>query len=105
MTERNVKKVLEVKEIEENLIMIKLEATKRRKVWLKRIKGSGISCCDQTCPLYYECPKMKSPLTKYPNFGEFCNNLFNEYPDLSFRLATEYGITNINQVVPIKKRR
>jgi hypothetical protein len=37
MTERNVKKVLGVKLTEEGLIEVRIEATKRRRIWLKRI--------------------------------------------------------------------
>ena len=84
---------------------VRLEATKRVKIWLMRVEGYGITSCEpQTCPLYYECPKLKSPLKKYPSFGEFCNRLFTDYPDLPLRLATKYGITNINQVVPVMKK-
>ena len=104
MTGKNGKKVLEIKKVEENIIKVKLEATKRRKIWLKMIKANVEASCDSSiCPLYHTCPTLKSPLKRYRCFGEFCNKLFKEYPDLAFRLATEYGITNINQVVPIKK--
>jgi hypothetical protein len=97
-----VKKVLEVKWIDKKIVRVKLRATKRRKIWMKveRI-GIPFSCSSQNCQLYYECGKMKSPLRKYYNFGQFCNNLLLEYPELK----EELGITSINQVVPIKKRR
>ena len=99
-----MKKVLEVKLIEDGLIEVRIEATKRKKIWLKMIKANVEASCDSSiCPFYYICSTLKSPLKKYPNFGEFCNKLFSDYPDLAFRLATEYGVTNINQVVPIKK--
>ena len=101
-----MKKVLGVKLTEDRLIEVRIEATKRKKIWLKMIKANVEASCDSSiCPLYYICSTLKSPLVKFPTFGEFCNKLFKEYPDLAFRLATEYGITNINQVVPIKKRR
>lgn len=99
-------RVIEIKKVGENIIEVRLEATKRRRIWLKMIKANVEASCDSSiCPLYYICSTLKSPLKKYPNFGEFCNKLFSEYPDLAFRLATEYGVTNINQVVPIKKNR
>jgi len=105
MTERNVKKVLGVKLTEEGLIEVRIEATKRRRIWLKRIGANVEASCDSSiCPLYYLCPTLKSPLVKFPTFGVFCNKLFREYPDLAFQLATKFGITHINQVVPIKKR-
>jgi hypothetical protein len=103
-----MKKVLSVEEYVPGILIIKLEATKRIKMWVKidRRVGDRITACDdQVCPFYRTCPILKSPLKKYPNFGEFCNKLFSDYPELLLRLATEYGVTNINQVVPIKKRR
>jgi hypothetical protein len=42
---------------------------------------------------------MKSPLRRYYNFGQFCNKLLIEYPELK----EELGITIISQIVPIKK--
>ena len=101
-----MKKILEIKEIMPGVMEVRLEATKRVKIWLMRVEEKyGVTSCEpQICPLYNECPKLKSPLKKYPSFGEFCNRLFTDYPDLSLRLATKYGITNINQVVPIKRR-
>lgn len=111
-TERliNVKKVLEIKQTGEGIIMVRLEATKRRKIWLKKVKLGEeairiYSCDPKFCSLYYKCFSMCSPLKKYSSFGKFCNYLFNEYHELALRLATEFGITNINQVVPIKKNR
>jgi len=100
-----VKKVLGVKLTEDGLIEVRIEATKRKKIWLKMIKADVEASCDSSiCPLYYICPTLKSPLVKFPTFGEFCNKLFKEYPDLAFRLATEYGVTNINQIVPVMKK-
>ena len=99
-----MKRVINIKEVGENLIEIKLEATKRKKIWLVLRKGATEYCCSDYCPLYRFCTDLPSPLLKYPNFGEFCNQLFNEYPELPLRLATEYGVTNINQVVPVFKK-
>ena len=94
-----MKKILEVKQIGEETLVVRLEATKRRKIWLKKVKELKIySCNPDFCPLYYDCSKMCSPLKKYPNFSRFCNHLFDEYPELKRRL----GVRNINQIVPIK---
>lgn len=105
MTERNMKKILEVRLTEDELIEVKIETTKRRKVWLRKLRTVISTCDPQYCPLYYTCTTIPSPLKKYKNFGEFCNKLFSDYPDLAFQLATKFGITSINQVVPIKKNR
>lgn len=95
-------RVIEIKKIEENIIEVKLEATKRRRIWLKIIKANVEASCDSSiCPLYYVCSTLKSPLVKFSTFGEFCNKLFKEYPDLKTRLE-KFGVRDINQVVPIK---
>jgi len=102
MTERNVsEKILEVKWIDKKIVRIKLKATKRRKIWLKVEKTNhhSLSCTPQKCQLYYKCGMMKSPLRKYDNFGQFCNHLLVEYPELKDRL----GVTSINQIIPLKK--
>ena len=101
-----MKKVLSVEEYIPGTLIIKLEATKRIKMWVKILKEIPANpiCDPSICPLYYTCTSIPSPLKKYPNFGEFCNKLFSNYPDLAFKLATEYGVTNINQVVPIKMK-
>lgn len=111
MSERNIellltngwmsKKILEVKWIDEGVVRVKLKATKRRNIWLKVDKTNLFSCTSQNCQLYYKCGMMKSPLRKYDNFGQFCNHLLIEYPELK----EELGITRINQMVPIKKNR
>ena len=99
-----MKRVIEIKRIEENKFVIRLEATKRIRVWMKLQKTKFLlNKCSQ-CPLYNECDSISSPLKKYRNFGFFCDNLFSEYPDLIKRLE-KFGVRNINQVVPIKKRR
>ena len=100
-----VKKVLEVNLNEDGLIEVRLEATKRKKVWLKKLRTVISTCNPKYCPLYYTCSSIPSPLKRYKCFGEFCNNLYNDYPYLAFQLATKFGITSINQVVPIKKNR
>ena len=102
---KNVKKVLGVKLTEDGLIEVRIETTKRRRIWLRKLKTIISTCDPQYCPLYYTCTSIPSPLKKYKNFGEFCNKLFNDYPDLAFQLATKFGITSINQVMPIKNRR
>jgi hypothetical protein len=101
MTERNVKRILEVKWIDEKIVRVKLKATKRRKIWLKvdKTNYSVPSCTSQNCQLYNKCGMMKSPLRRYYNFGQFCNQLLIEYPELK----EELGITIISQIVPIKK--
>ena len=99
-----MKRILNVKLTEDGLIEVRLEATKRRKVWLRKLRTIISTCDPKYCPLYYTCTSIPSPLKKYPNFGEFCNKLFSNYPDLAFKLATEYGVTNINQVVPVMKK-
>lgn len=102
MTERNMsKRILEVKWIDKRTVRIKLEATKRRKVWMKVEKTNShtLSCTPTKCQLYYNCGIMKSPLKKYDTFGQFCNQLFIDYPELRKRL----GLTSINQVTPIKR--
>jgi len=99
-----MKKVLEVRLTEDGLIEVRIEATKRRRIWLRKLKTIISTCDPQYCPLYYTCTSIPSPLKKYPNFGEFCNKLFSEYPDLAFQLVTKFGVTNINQVVPIKMK-
>jgi hypothetical protein len=101
-----MKKILSVEEYIPGILIIKLEATKRIKMWVKidRRVGDRITACDDlVCPFYRTCPILKSPLKKYPTFGEFCNHLFTEYPDLPLQLATKFKVFNINQVVPIKK--
>ena len=103
-TKNMSKKILEVVWIDKKIVRVKLRATKRRKVWIKvleKIPTHTYSCNSSICPLYYDCSKMKSPLAKYPSFGEFCNHLLLEYPELKKIL----GITSINQVVPIKRIR
>ena len=96
------KKILEVVWIDEKIVRIKLRATKRRKIWMKVEKTNHhtLSCTSARCQLYYECGMMKSPLRKYYNFGQFCNHLLIEYPELK----EELGITSINQIIPLKKR-
>jgi hypothetical protein len=95
------KKILEVKWIDEKIVRVKLKATKRRKIWMKVDKTNfPLSCTSQNCQLYRKCGTMKSPLRKYYNFGQFCNHLLIEYPELK----EELGITSINQITPIKKR-
>ena len=98
------KKILEVEEYVPGILVVKLEATKRRRIWLRKLKTIISTCDPQYCPLYYTCTSIPSPLKKYKNFGEFCNNLFNDYPGLAFQLATKFGITSINQVMPIKMK-
>lgn len=94
------KKILEVKWIDEKIVRVKLKATKRRKIWMKIDKTNlSLSCTQQNCQLYRKCGMMKSPLRKYYNFEQFCNHLLTEYPELK----KELGITDINQVVPIKR--
>ena len=104
-----MKKVLSVEEYISGILIIKLEATKRIKLWVKidrRVEKDRLTACDDhVCPFYSTCPILKSPLKKYPNFGEFCNHLFTEYPDLPLQLATKFRVFNINQVVPIIKKR
>lgn len=100
-----MKRILEIKEIEPGIIEIKLEATKRRKLRFKVDKSENFSC-SESCPLYQKCSKLPSPLyPKYPKFGNFCSQLYNEYPGLAFRLVTEFGVLNINQLIPIEKKR
>lgn len=97
------KKILEVVWIDEKIVRVKLEATKRRKMWVKVEKETPANpiCDPSICPLYYDCSKMKSPLVQYHSFAIFCNNLFSDYPELKEKL----GVKCLNQVVPIKKRR
>ena len=99
-------RVIEIKKVGEDKIVIRLEATKRRRIWMKirRTKFLTSSCDQFVCPLYRYCGSLRSPLKKYKNFGFFCNNLFKEYPDLKTRLE-KFGVRDINQVVPIKKNR
>ena len=101
-----MKKVIEIKKVGEDKIVIRLEATKRIRVWMKLQKTKFLinRCSQYVCPLYNECTSIKSPLKKYRNFGLFCDNLFFEYPDLKTRLK-KFRVRSINQVVPIKKRR
>lgn len=101
-----MKRVIEIRRIKENRFVIRLEATKRIRVWVKLQKTKFLlnKCCQYVCPLYNECSSISSPLKKYRNFGLFCDNLFSEYPDLIKRLE-KFGVKNINQVVPIKKNR
>ena len=96
-----MKKILEVVWIDKKIVRVKLKATKRRKIWMKvdKINPSIPSCTPQNCQLYYNCGMMKSPLRKYYNFGQFCNHLLIEYPELK----EELGITRISQVTPIKR--
>ena len=95
------KKILEVKWINKEIVRVKLKAKKRRKIWLKVEKTNlSISCTPQNCQLYYKCGMMKSPLRKFYHFGQFCNHLLIEYPELK----EELGITSINQIVPIKMK-
>jgi hypothetical protein len=97
-----MKRILEVKEYIPGIVKIRLEATKRRTLWmkiLKEIPTNYLPCDPSICPLYYDCSKMKSPLVRYHTFAEFCNRLFSEYPELK----EELGITSINQITPIKK--
>ena len=100
---RSVKKVLGLKLVEPGIIEVKLEATKRRKIWLARNNTSGFSCSDSACPLYRNCASLPSPLLKYPNLSEFCNHLYTDYPTLNTQLALRFGITGINQVVMYEK--
>jgi hypothetical protein len=97
-------RVIEIKRVKEDQIIIRLEATKRRRLWMRirRLKFLTHACDPYVCPLYKECPTMSSPLKKYRNFGDFCNNMWNEYPELIRRLE-KFGVRNINQIVPIKK--
>lgn len=97
-----MKRILGVEEYVPGIVIVRLEATKRRKVWMKVEKTNlspSCSCTPTKCQLYNKCGRMKSPLRKYYNFGQFCNHLFVEYPELK----KELGVENINQVVPIKR--
>ena len=97
----SVKRILEVKWIDEKIVRVKLEATKRRKVWMRvdKIPPLDQSCTPTKCQLYYKCGMMKSPLKKYDTFGQFCNSLFAEYPGLKEILKVE----SINDATPIKR--
>ena len=101
-----MKRVIEIKKVGKDRIDIRLEATKRIRVWMKLQKTKFLlnKCSQYVCPLYNECNSISSPLKKYRNFGLFCDNLFSEYPDLIKRLE-KFGVRNVNQVVPIKKNR
>ena len=101
-----MKRVIEIRRIEGNRFVIRLEATKRIRVWVELQKTKFLlnKCSQYVCPLYNECNSISSPLKKYRNFGLFCNNLFSEYPDLIKRME-KFGVRDINQVVPIKKNR
>ena len=96
-----MKRILGVEEYVPGIVIVRLEATKRRKVWMKVEKTNPhtLSCTPTKCQLYYNCGIMKSPLKKYDTFGQFCNQLFIDYPELKKRL----GLTSINQVTPIKR--
>ncbi len=99
-----MKQILNLEEIEDNIFKIRIEATKRRTLYLKRdIKGGrlGLACSEYRCPLYRSCSKLPSPLyPKYKTFGEFCNSLYEEYPGLEKMLGA-----GLNDIVPIKKNR
>jgi hypothetical protein len=95
-----VKRILGVEEYIPGIVKIRLEATKRRTLWVKILKEIPESSCESSvCPLYRDCSKLKSPLSQYPTFAEFCNRLFSDYPELKEKL----GVYDINQVVPIKR--
>ena len=99
-----MKQILNFEEIENNIFKIRIEATKRRTLYIKRdIEGGKfeISCSEFRCPLYRNCSELPSPLyPKYKTFGEFCNMLYVEYPGLREILKAE-----VNDTVPIKKNR
>lgn len=93
-----MKKVLEIKGEGKGIFKVRLEATKRITLYFE-INTSKQSPCDhKICPLYYDCVRLKSPLKKFSNFGDFCCTLFVEYPSLK----TELGVKSITEVFPIK---
>ena len=100
-----MKKVIEIKKVEGDRIIIRLEATKRRRILMKKQRTKFLlNRCDLlVCPFCKDCWYMKSPLKKYRCFGDFCINLFSEYPDLEKRLE-KFGIKNISQIVPTKRK-
>jgi hypothetical protein len=98
------RKIIEIRKIREGILKIRIEATKRKALGVKIRNSKFIenSCNQYVCPLYKKCFYMRSPLKQYASFGDFCNELFNAYPDLKTRLK-KFGVKNINQVVPIKR--
>lgn len=98
-------KIISVKEIDCDIIEVKLEAVKRRKIWLKILRSGVFPCEAGVCPLYRVCTFLPSPLPKYKDLSKFCNNLFNNYPELPIILKEKFEITSINQVMLIEKKR
>ena len=99
-------KVYSIKRVEKDIIKVRLGATKRRTFYFK-IYPFNIeegSCNDERCEFYRRCFKMRSPTKKYGHFGDFCNMIFENYPDLKSWLKENIGILDITQVVPIKNR-
>ena len=102
-----MKRILMIKKIEHNIVKVKIEATKRKWIWLKiDRKNTKHTCTPEKCSLYRFCadPNMKSPLWKYKTFGEFCNNLFIEYPELK-EMLTVKSILGVVPIKPIKIKR
>ena len=59
-----MKRVIEIKKVGENKLVIRLEATKRIRVWMKLQKTKFLlnKCSQYVCPLYNECNSISSPL-------------------------------------------
>jgi len=103
-----VKKILEIKEIDSGILKVRLEATKRRTIWIKVLDKKVSNPCSGYCPLRGfdgECFKRRSPLHKYVIFADFCNRLFVEYPDLKDKLENGWGVKNIDQFIMWKRKR
>lgn len=103
-----MKKVLKIVEVEPGILKVRLEATKRRTIWIKVLDKKVSSPCSGYCPLRRlegGCFKRSPPLHKYKTFANFCDSLFVEYPDLKDKLKKGWEVENIDQIIMWERKR